>query len=134
MKNQFEIEYKKINPLVPDESERERYEEFYFSAQDQGKEIGHLITTKVLEPLDDIEMELGNPVASFGSVEPAYRRKGVMSALLYKANEFCKKQYDKPLISGFNDSENMKYLWKKLYNEEKAKRNNYNGLEYWIMK
>lgn len=134
MENNFSIKYRKINPLVSDDSEKERYEEHYFSAQENGKEIGHLITTKITEPLDDLEIELRNPVASFGSIDTQYRRKGVMTELLYEANDFCLKKYSQPLISGFNDSKNMNFLWEKLEKQNKVEKRDYNGLEYWIMK
>ncbi|HKL24043.1 MAG TPA: hypothetical protein VJ912_01775 [Candidatus Nanoarchaeia archaeon] len=134
MRDQYKIEYKRIEPLVSDDSESKRFEEFYFSAKKGNKEIGHLITTKVIDSIDDLEFDLDYPIASFGSINKNYRRMGVMENLLYNANKFCLKKYNKQLISGFEDSNAMQSLWKKLENKGKAKKEYYNEKEYWQMK
>lgn len=134
MKDKYKIEYKRIEPLVSDNSESERFEEFYFSAKKGNKEIGHLIITKVIDPIDDLEFDLDYPLASFGSINKDYRRIGLMENLLYNANKFCLKRYNKPIISGFEDSNNAKSLWKKLENKDEANKKNYKGKEYWQMK
>lgn len=129
----IKINRKKTDPLVYDDAEKERFEEYYFSASHKGKEVGHLITTKVLDPISDIEFDLDNPVASFGSVDPKYQKRGIMTSLLKEANNFCLKKYNQPLISGFEDSDSMKYLWKNLEKQKEAEKRNYSGLEYWVM-
>ena len=60
MEKGIKIKYRKGNPLVYDDAERERHEEFYFSAYDVNKEIGHLIVTKIIDPVDELEIELDN--------------------------------------------------------------------------
>lgn len=129
----MEIKIRESKPLLFDESENLRYEEFYFSANEDKNEVGHLIATKVIEPIEDFEMIYKNPVASFGKVEENYRRKGIASQLLISANEFMKKKYGESIISGFDDSDNMKKVWSKLELNGLSQRREFEGKEFWTM-
>jgi len=129
----IEIGMKNINSMPFNLEESERYEEFYFSANMNGKEIGHLVATKILEPIEEFEYYVTNPSASFGSISQNYRRRGIAKRLLEETNKFCKERYQQGLISGFDDSEAMKKVWEKLETENKAVTKYFENKKYWEM-
>ncbi len=129
----IEIKQRKIESMPYNGEESARYEEFYFSANHKGKEIGHLISTKILEPIEDFEYFITNPIASFGSISQEYRRQGIAKKLLEETNKFCKEKYGQTIISGLEDSKAMKKVWEKLEQENKSRPQYFDNKKYWEM-
>lgn len=118
-----------------------RFDELYFRITENDKEIAHLVTQELVDPLyeelnDPYYFQGGQsiPIAFLGKVNEECRGKGLAGKLLKYANKYHLEKSQKNLYSDEINSPNGARVWEKFVEEGLAEEVSTTGYKRWKMK